>query len=83
MMQYSNSRMSPFWRTLDLAEGDKVIISRLGSGAPNSYRGVIRGVYACDPDGHPDAYIVETIDRLPNQMYSNIVITRACVDLVE
>jgi hypothetical protein len=71
---------SPFWKTRDLEEGVPVVIRRLGDLTPGEFRGLIRGVYACDVDGHPDAYIVELIDRIPNQKYSNYVFTRGCVD---
>lgn len=74
------ANVSPFWKTTDLEDGDNVIVNRLGSGCPGSYRGVVRGVYACDVDGHPDAYIVDLIDPIPGQKYSCAVFSRACVD---
>ncbi len=71
-------QLSVFWKTPDLGEGDDVMIRRLGDG--KEYRGKIRGVYACDVNGSPDAYIVELVDKLPNQIYSCCVMPRGCVD---
>lgn len=73
-------KLSPFWKTRDFNEGEFVMLRRLGPTCPGEYRGVIRGVYACDVFGHPDAYIVEILDKMPEQKYTCSVFPRGCVD---
>lgn len=72
--------LSEFWNTPDLIEGSQVVLRRLGPNTPGEYRGKIRGVYACDVEGHPDAYIVEILNPMPGQRYSCAVFSRSCVD---
>ena len=75
-----DQKLSPFWKTRDFEEGEFVMLRRLGPSTPGEYRGIVRGVYACDVDGHPDCYIIEVLDRLPNQKYTCSVFPRGCVD---
>lgn len=66
--------------TIDFEDGDNVIVGRLGSNTPGTYRGVVRGIYGCDADDHPNAYIVEMVDPIPGIKNSCAVFPRGCVD---
>jgi hypothetical protein len=66
--------------TEDLNDGDTCVVRRLGFDQPLEFRGIIRGVYSCDINESPDCYIVEMVDKIPNQKFNFHVITRACVD---
>lgn len=79
-------KLSPFWKTPNFQHNEPVLVCRLGPDHEGKkYRGIIKGYYACDVEGNPDAYIVEMIDKIPGNdrpgdEMSCFVFPRGCVD---
>lgn len=54
----------------------RVKVRRLGAGTPGEYRAFIVGTYGLQDD----CYILDMVDRLPNQTYDCLVMPVGCVD---
>lgn len=70
-----------------LQQGTKVICSGLGETTPLEYRAVVCGISGRFGDesfkGHT-FYILEMIDKLPNQgEYTHVVLSDACIRVVD
>lgn len=70
---FEKMKLSPFWKTANFEEGERVVIRNLGEFYKGQeFKAIVRGVYACDVHGNPDHYICQLIDKIPlNPAYTN------------
>jgi len=62
-----------------------VTVRRLGPNTPGDYRAIIKGISVLNseipgPFSPANVWILEMVDRLPNQRFDYVTMVEACID---